>query len=272
MNKNPFLRATRRLKLDATMGFRAFSNFNIKDDPLTNWGMEMEMPEWLDDIHNAFEGKRCFLFGTGPSLIDQLPLLSNMNNEYTFTCNRIKLWKELPFTPWLHAVTEPGPFLAWGRAVARTHACPEAKNHVGCCWFPVNIPGWHWLPKAPDDIQARWQGVFGMGDHLPPIPTAWASPLTIAQLALWMGFSELYLLGVDTTQTGQAWDRSKGTTKFPRNIRSIVESADRLRSQVWLNGRKIYDCTPNGRFSQEGVMPYIDLAEVVHATVGVSSN
>ena len=112
MNKNPFLRATRRLKIDETMGIRAFSNLNIGDDPLDNWGMDIEMPEWLCRVHNTFEGKRCFLFGTGPSLIDQLPLFSNMNNEHTFTCNRIKLWKELPFTPWLHAVTEPGPFLS----------------------------------------------------------------------------------------------------------------------------------------------------------------
>jgi hypothetical protein len=104
---------------------------------------------------------------------------------------------------------------------------------------------------------------MGMGDYLPPIPSAWASPLTIAQLALWMGFTELYVLGCDITQQGQAWDREKGTTKFPRNIRSIVECADRMRSQIWLNGREIYDCTPGGRLSREGVLPYKDLAEVL---------
>ena len=205
--KNPFVHLAKAMPRDESMAFRIFSSLNQADEPLNNWGMDLEMPDWLGEVHNVFNGVRCFIFGTGPSLIDQLPLLRGLNNEHTFTCNRMRTWEELPFTPWLHAVTEPGPFMAWGRGVVPTHDFPEAQNRVGCCWFPINIPGWNWLPKAPDDLQVRWQGVFGMGDYLPPIPSAWASPLTISQLALWMGFTKIYILGCDTTQKGQAWDR-----------------------------------------------------------------
>ena len=261
---NPFKHRVASLEERKDMGIRIFSNLNLPDDPATNWGMEDlgDLP-WLDEVHNTMKGQMCFLIGTGPSLIDQLPLLKYLNNEYTFTCNRLNKWKERPFSPWLHCVTEPNPLVAWGAGVGPLYEVKDAVNWVACCWSRVTAKGWNWLPKAPDDVQVRWQGTFGMDDHLPPIPTAWASPLTISQLALWMGFDELYFLGNDLTQMGQAWDREQGTTKFPRNIRSIMECADRINRDIWRRGRKVYDCTPYGRMNEEGVMKYISLEEVL---------
>ena len=263
MSKNPFHHLVYNFKRDDSMGYRIFSNLNIPDDPRDNWGMDCVNPSWINDVHNTHVGDRCFIFGTGPSLIDQLPLLQDMDNEYTITCNRVNKWKDRPFKPWLHCVTEPGPLVVWGAAVGTAYDVPDAVNRVACCWSTVYAKDWNWLPKAPDDIQLRWQGSFGMGDYLPPIPTAWASPLTISQLALWMGFSEIYFLGNDLTQMGQAWDREQGTTKFPRNIRSIMECAERLNRDIWRNGRRCFDCTPGGRMSREGAMDYKPLEEVL---------
>jgi hypothetical protein len=222
----------------------------------------MAAPPWVNELHNKFSG-RCFLFGTGPSLAQQIPILEKMRDEYTFTCNRMKLWKELPFTPWVHCLTEPWPIVDWGRAVGNLYDYKEASNRIACAWFPVVAPGWQWLPKAADDIQCRWQGYWGTQDFLPPLPTAWASPITIGQLALWMGFTELYLVGCDTTQDGQAWDVEKGRTKFPRSIRSILECADRAYRDVKRAGRILNDCTPGGRLNMEGAIPYRDLKDVL---------
>ena len=155
--------------------------------------------------------------------------------------------------------------IAWGADISDVYDYPAAVNKVACSWWPLRgkslAKGWLWLPKAPDDRQVRWQGTWGLQDYLPPIPTAWASPLTIAQLALWMGFTELYFLGIDTTQEGQAWDKEFGRTAKPRNIRSILECADRVRMDVQMAGREIWDCTPGGRMSREGVLPYKSLEE-----------
>tara|TARA_Y100000310_G_scaffold328688_1_gene397223 strand:- start:1297 stop:1545 length:249 start_codon:yes stop_codon:yes gene_type:complete len=78
-----------------------------------------------------------------------------------------------------------------------------------------------------------------------------------------MGYTELYYLGVDTTQEGQAWDPERGRTREPRSIRSILECADRARVQIETAGRHIYDLTPGGRLNQEGVLPYLPLEEVL---------
>jgi hypothetical protein len=86
-------------------GFRVFTESRLRLLPDDDWGMELETPDWVQDVHNKFDG-RCYLFGTGPSLVEQLPLLERLKDAKTFTCNRAKKWKELPFTPWLHCVTE----------------------------------------------------------------------------------------------------------------------------------------------------------------------
>lgn len=251
-------------------GIRAFSTWHQFRDPRDNWGMEFDgipyPPPWLGTVHNKFAGERCFVLGTGPSLTGQLPLLVHLREEKTITCNQMRRWGELPFTPYIHCVTEPGPVLAFGERIHQPYDYPKAHNKVACIWWPVWAKGWLWLPKAPDDIQVRWQGTFGMNEHLPPVPTAWASPLTISQLALWMGFSKIYLLGVDTTQQGQAWDVEQGRTAKARNIRSILESADRVNRDIWRSGRELWDCTPKGRLNEEGCIPYMPLEEITWTT------
>jgi hypothetical protein len=245
-------------------GWRAFSEFKVRSRPEENWGCESyEQPEWINEAHNKHSG-RCFLFGTGPSLVEQLPLLHKMEDEFTFTCNQMKKWKDLPFTPWTHCVTEPNPVMGFGkRGIASRYDYPTAQNKVCCIWFPIVDPTWVWVPKAPDDVQMRWHGFWGLKDYLPPIPTGWASPLTIAQFAAWLGFTEFYFVGIDTTQEGQAWDVTDGRTQNPRAIRSILESFDRGRMEIQRAGRKVYDCTPGGRVNREGILEFVELGDVL---------
>jgi len=227
-----------------------------------HWGMEMTMPSWLDEVHNTKSG-RTFIFGSGPSLTSQLPLLGAMKDEETWTVNRMAHWKDLPFIPVHHVIAEPGPVIDWGRGINDLYAFPGALNHISIHWTPVTAPNWLWCPKAPDDIQMRWEGFYGLGDSLPPLPTGWASPLTLAQLACWIGFTEVYFLGIDTTQVGQAWDPAQGRTQQERNIRSILECFDRGRTDMEHAGRTMVDCTPGGLVNKEGVLPYAELGDVL---------
>jgi hypothetical protein len=247
-----------------TMSMRVFSGLEYQGTAEDKWGLPLEMPQWVQDVHNQHSG-RTFIFGTGPSLVQQLPLLVPMREEVTWSVNRMRFWKDLPFTPTYHVVAEPGPVMDWGRSMNAVYSYPEAKQQICINWWPVTAPGWHWMPKAPDDIQMRWEGCFGFGDTLPPIPTGWASPLTLMQVAAWMGFREFYFLGIDTTQTGQAWDAIAGRTAETRNIRSICECFERARRDIERAGAKVYDCTPGGLINREGILPYRDLEEVLSA-------
>ena len=256
----------RRPAIEENRALRSFNGL-LNDDPKDYWGMKIQMPAWVDKVHNTKTG-RCFILGTGPSLVTQLPLLSHLKEEETWTCNRMRKWGDLPFVPTHHVVTEPGPIGAWGLFVNPIYDFPAVPNRIAVMWWEVNAPDWLWCPKAPDDVQVRWQGTWGMGDYLPPVPTAWASPLTVTQLALWIGFTEIYLLGVDTTQTGQAFDPKYGRTQKARNITSILECAARMASDITRAGRKFVDCTPGGRLNQEGAVSYIPLEEVLEVSDG----
>lgn len=261
---NPYRELQRGEPATPDTGIRAFSGWAVgTESPEDNWGLETETPAWLLDVKNKYSG-RCFLLGTGPSLAAQLPLLHKLQDERTFTCNRMQLWRDLPFTPFVHCVTEPQPFLQWGREIVPIYDYPTAQNRVGVMWWPVTVPGWLWCPKAPEEIQVKWQGFQGFQEEFRAIPTGWASPLTIAQLATWMGFRELAFLGIDTTNQGQAWDTQHGRVVYPRNYRSILECFDRARSDIQRHGGVVYDCTPGGNINKEGLLEYRDLAEVLH--------
>lgn len=251
--------------VDATSrGLRVFPGLRGRE-PNDDWGLGYHQPAWVLAAKDRFKGERCFIFGTGPSLTAQLPLLHHMRQEYTWTVNRMSRWKDLPFIPTNHCFTEPGPVEEWGARVHPAYDFAEAQNRIAIHWFPVTAPGWLWVAKAPDDIQMRWEGFFGLGNYLPPLPSGWASPLTLCQLAAWMGFQEFYFLGIDTTQEGQAWDPVLGRTLRKRNILAIEECFDRARAQIEKAGRRIVDCTPGGLINADSVLPYRELAEVLSA-------
>jgi hypothetical protein len=248
--------------LQDSMSVRVFTAFEYQGTPDTNWDMKIEIPQWIHDVHNTRSGK-CFIFGTGPSVVKEIDLLPKMVDEDTWTVNRMRLWGDLPFVPTHHVVAEPGPILNWGRQIHDRYDFPEALNRIAINWWEVSAPGWLWCPKAPDDIQMRWEGFFGLSDRFTPLPTGWASPLTAAQLACWMGHTEIYFLGIDTTQVGQVWDIEQGRTAQPRNIRSIMECFDRARADIQLSGRQVYDCSKGGRVNQEGALPFKSLEEAL---------
>lgn len=207
------------------------------------------------------------MMGSGPSLIEQKDLLPRLAEEDTWTVNRMKYSKDLlGFIPTHHSVVEPSPIGNWGRVILPNYDFPDAQNRIAVHWFPVTAPGWLWAAKAHDDIQMRWQGFQGLGDHLPPVPTGWAAPITSAQIAAWLGYTEFIFLGIDTTQTGQAWDKVGGRTKVKRSIDTIIECADRMKHDIQRAGRTIFDCTPGGLLNEVGALPYKPLEEVLNGS------
>jgi hypothetical protein len=234
--------------------------------------MGISQPEWVQKAHNTRSG-RVVISGTGPSLAKQKEMLPQLFEENeVWTVNRSKWFfrDQLKLIPDVHLLTEPSPVGDWGKVIWDPYDFPEVRNRIAIHWFPVTAPGWMWAAKAHDDVQVRWQGTQGMGEHMPPIPTAWASPLTSVQLALWFGFTEIALCGVDTTQDGQAWNVETGRTANARSIESIKECADRMKHEIKLRGRVIYDMSTGGRLNQDGVLDYVEMGDILGTPTGRS--
>jgi hypothetical protein len=210
------------------------------------------------DMHNTKSG-HIFILGTGPSLIDQLPLLERLKNEVTLGCNTIFKWEDLPFTPTYYGISD----VYEQRYIdALAALIPDGTQALNIQWPGYyNNPRFVWVEKAHDSHQVRADGFVGLKDTLPAIPTARTTPLTLAQLTAWMGYREFYLLGMEQTR-GYCYNPEtlisgiQGNEfpidKNPKYRIAIRACAKRMREDVEAVGGHVYDCSPGGLLNYTG--------------------
>ena len=153
----------------------------------------------LKRFKNCHEGQRCFVIGNGPSLTTDD--LDKLKNEYTFACN--KIYRLFDKTTW-----RPTYYVLQDRAVMFDDydmLVPTSKECTAC--FLNGIRYW----EHPKELR-KADNVFFFYIHTvtdengePPVfaditkGTNNGSTITFGmlQFAIYMGFKEIYLLGVD---------------------------------------------------------------------------
>ena len=214
-------------------------------------------PSQLLSMKDVGKG-RIFVMGNGPSLIDQVPQLKKMPAEIFFGCNSLFFWEDLPVTPRYYGITDvyEKQYIDKLASILPRHVWafnlqwPGGYNHER--FIPVE--------KAHDSIQVRSSGSVGLGAHLPPIPTARTTPLTLVQLAFWFGYRDIYLLGVEQTRgychNPEATETMRGhAMPHDHNIKykmAIIGCAEQLRKDVEAVGGHLYDCSPGGVLNPTG--------------------
>ena len=228
-------------------------------------------------LHNTRSG-RIFIFGTGPSLVEQRPVLERLKDEATFSCNGLPLWKDLPFVPMYHGVSDIYDMDVLGR-MAFDHL---DMQRFQVTWHDKHLPrhpAYLFIKKAHDHIQVFPNGFVGLDDDLPPIPTGRTTPLTLAQVAAWMGYREFYFLGLDCSvdycygkvDAYLKYHKGGGDHTGHRYLQAIQRCFGEARRAVEAVGGCMCDCTPDGFLSGHGarrgapaksVLPYKLLEEV----------
>ena len=149
----------------------------------------------VDDMipfRNKYAGKRCFIIGTGPSLtIADLEVLSN---EITFASNGI--YKIFPETTW-----RPTFYSVCDKRYYENVGIENMKDiHKLEKFYPWDLTDNHQLPNSHFFFR-----LMKFGRRLPRFSTRAdkflyeGSTVTyfMLQLAAYMGFREIYLLGID---------------------------------------------------------------------------
>lgn len=202
------------------------------------------------DIH---KNRRCFIVALGPSLkISDLDILYQ-NQEICFSMNAI--WKAFDRTKW-----KPMYYMAEDYRVMRDwrHVLDDMKE--GICFIgdtnaefckeknrPENVYIHHVNQEISEDIPSKFSEDFSRNCYV--LGTVTNSCL---QLAVYMGFHEIYLLGVDF---------SYGTSKYGKYEHFYGESkasATGFRDCVYMgylgakkyadeHGIKIYNATRGGK-------------------------
>lgn len=146
----------------------------------------------LMDMKDSHKGERCFLIGNGPSLSpDDLHLLKD---EYTFATNMVyKIFDKTDWRPSFHCVSD---------SIYATKLRDEIYNNIKSPLFTIEKT-YHKMTKRTLDttyVHTIASERYKVKGNLFAYCMVKATVLSLAaEFAFHMGFSEIYLLGVDCT-------------------------------------------------------------------------
>lgn len=150
----------------------------------------------IAEYQNKFSGKRCFIVANGPSLRPEDLTLLQEKGEITFAMNRIyKVFDQTAWRPTFYVCEDE--LIAKGQQKEIDDI--EAKEK----FIPIELNWWHDVSirnacyfHINYDDEKRYPYSFST-DCAHQIDCRGTVTFTCMQLAAYMGFEEIYLLGVD---------------------------------------------------------------------------
>lgn len=151
----------------------------------------------LATYKGKYDGRRCFLIGNGPSLKAEDLTKLHENGEITFAFNRIyNIFDQTPWRPTFY-ISQDEKMLA---------GCVDVVNctEMGTKFIPIQLNWWNNI-RIDDatyfniiDQQVDDPRSFGFSDDIAHgIFNSSTGMYTAAQIAAYMGFTEIYFIGVD---------------------------------------------------------------------------
>lgn len=149
----------------------------------------------LASYRNRHQGERCFIIGNGPSLTTED--LERLKGEYSFGCNMVyKIFDRTSWRPTYHCVSDMMLSQCKGQEFAKYVESPyftlrsryrEMEAHPEDSIYVYDINHKHY--RVSDHL--LWYVVRSKATVV----------LFMIELAMYMGFQEIYLLGVDCTSS-----------------------------------------------------------------------
>lgn len=209
---------------------------------------------------NKYVGKRCFVIGNGPSLtVNDLDILASFG-EVTFASNQIyKMFDKTKWRPTFYACSDEKLYKENCEVIDNIEGCDKflpldlinAKNTERGFYYFTRIPSPRNRkePKFTCNLSKR----FGEGNTI---------TYHMMQLAAGMGFTEIYLVGVDFSYAisigidgkivedknvkNYAWDSGQQPPNMP-NIQWNYYAYQSALKESTKHGIKIYNATRGGK-------------------------
>ena len=248
--------------------YKKKTRIQFKDAEKRRKGFEDERFAKIKSLKSKYAGKRCFITCTGPSLtIEDLELL---NNEYDFGMNSICLIHEK--TKW-----KPDFFGIQDLKVYDKIKDSLLKTDNGLVFAPYDYMQ---LRQTPDDwvyfhtswayhmYDKKYTGKYFSkfsDDCYNTVYDGFTITYSIMQLAFYMGFDELYLLGADCSYLGQQqhfietghFVSQKDAANSPNKLFASYLEALKYAEE---HGLKIFNATRGGCLE---LFPRVALEEVL---------
>ena len=240
----------------------------------------------LKKYHNIHKGKRCFIVATGPSLtIDDI---NKLKDEFTFSMNSIVLcFKETSWHPTYYAIQDKKVYQSLSQdksfdlsGVKSIFIGRSLEKHIkaaGSCvpqdYNVFDLFGYRQSPEEVDDARKYVPTSYKLGfsDDIRVTVYGYNIAYSVLQIAVYMGFSEIYLLGCDCNYNmdkdfhfieyvTEAGKRKKDPLRLLAVAENIILSYKSAKEYADLHGIKIYNATRGGKLE---VFERVDLDEVL---------
>ncbi|MDD3944851.1 MAG: DUF115 domain-containing protein [Bacteroidales bacterium] len=261
---SPILRWFVNVPIYLTFQWRAFRQslsalprkFGFKDDRF----------ERLREFKDRYKGKRVFVTCTGPSLtISDLELL---DGEYVFGMNSIALiHDETSWKPDFYAIQD-------GNVYAKIEEKVLSTDN-GIVFIPFGLrKKFKTLDKWVDFHISYWYHMFGLhrtnkyfakfsGDCYHTVYDGYSIAYSILQLAVYIGFDEIYLLGADCSYSGKQQHFIETGLDDPTVVtvtKRFFASYGEAKKFADKHGIKIYNATRGGYLE---MFPRVNLEDVL---------
>ena len=178
-------------RISASIQARFIQPWILKHFTATSYGKQLKA------YKNRFEGRRCFFIGNGPSLRAEDLTRLHETGEITFGFNRIyNIFDQTPWRPTFY-ISQDEKMLG---------GCADVVNgqDMGEKFIPIQLNWWHDIAingaryfniidqKADDPKDFCFSNDIAAG-----IYNSSTGMYTAAQIAVYMGFTEIYFIGVD---------------------------------------------------------------------------
>lgn len=208
--------------------------------------------ERIKRFKNIYKGKRCFIVGNGPSL--KYEDLDKLHNELTFASNRIqKIYDKTSWRPDFYAVYD-FEFLHDELSFILNTECKKNKFINICAKTQaenLDTEDVYWI-NCMHQFTVDLHDVSKIKFH-PEAPSytadSWTVTYTILQLAIYMGFSEIYLLGIDNYAPGKKhfYSEKKTHKKDKTYVEGINHGYMLARKYAEMHNIKIYNASRGGQ-------------------------
>lgn len=207
----------------------------------------------LKRMKNIYDGKRCFIVCTGPSLA--LRDVEKLKTEYTFGMNGLfKLYDKTQWRATYYAIIDPGVY-----EKLRNEAELWSLNNVfipdlflerfDTLRFdnpPILFPIDYKNPKS----KRNWKKIDFSDDAYTIVYDYASVTFSLMQIAVYMGFKEIYLLGCDCNYSGE----KKHFVDYGTKVDNAVSAENKMilaysaaKKYADSNGIKIYNATRGGK-------------------------
>ena len=216
--------------------------------------------EALKQFKDLYQGKRCFIIGNGPSLkADDLDCLKN---EYTFAANRIyEILDKTDWRPWAYVVVDKNFMYEQYQNLLKT-PCKYMFLRYGAVPYGSKPKAFQLYSerKKFTIVKSDTEQIYFAEDISKGVSDGATVTFASIQLAVYMGFKEIYLLGVDFSYKNvikegklqkvknvQTYFNGKEYANSFQDFDVMLSAYKKSKEYADTHGVKIYNATRGGK-------------------------